>query len=370
MTSARPGIHFAALLVIALLATVILGLVTPPTAAAQNEPPDAPANLRVEFTDDGSRLTWDDPDDASITLYEFRLRLVGESRWRNDWTEVPGSSATTTSITYLNLSDGLPVYTEIRARNTHGPGDAANLTFTTPGGRADPPDPPDPPSPPSSSTSSSSSSSGSSSPSPPAPAPPPAPTPQPTVVGATPSATATEVPDNRLHLQRHDDPDASLQLPIGAISADCATVVMAGVIRDQTLGQTYVVVRRESDGQIVRRWVSPVSPLVYQIPWPIVNSQYTVPVGVVAAIPLDDQCPQPNLLARRFDGGDDRIFGYDANLQRWRHVPDIPTFQALGFYWCNVTVADAAFFARITPGPAHPPSEIPTRADYPNCLTG
>ena len=170
---------------------------------------------------------------------------------------------------------------------------------------------------------------------PPAPAPTPAPTPQPTVVGATPSATATELLDNRLYIQRHDDPDASLELAVGSISADCATVVMAGVIRAHPLGQTYVVVRRESDGQIVRRWVPPYSPLVYQIPWPIVNTQYTVPVGVVAAIPLDDQCPQPNLLARRFDGGDDRIFGYDADLQQWRHVPDIPTFQALGFYWCK-----------------------------------
>ena len=144
---------------------------------------------------------------------------------------------------------------------------------------------------------------------------------------------------------------------------------MAGVIRDQNLGQTYLVVRRASDGQIVRRWVSPDSPFVYQIPWPIVNTQYTVPVGVVAAIPLDDLCPQPNLLARRFDGGDDRIVGYDADLRQWRHVPDIPTFQALGFYWCNVTAADTAFIDRISTGPPYPASAIPARDDYPNCLT-
>ena len=70
-------------------------------------------------------------------------------------------------------------------------------------------------------------------------------------------------------------------------------MAIAGVIRDKTLGQTYLIVRRESDGRIVRRWVPPYSPLVYQIPWPIVNTQFTVPVGVVAAIPLDDQCPEP-----------------------------------------------------------------------------
>ena len=185
----------------------------------------------------------------------------------------------------------------------------------------------------------------------------------------TSAATASELPGNRLLLQRHDVPDSALELAIGSISADGMTVAMAGVIRDATLGQTYLIVRRESDGRIVRRWVAPGSPFVYQIPWAVVNTQCTVPVGVVGAIPLDDQFPPPNLLVRRFDGGDDRIFGYDADLQQWRHVPDIPTFQALGFSWCNVTAADAAFFARITPGPPYPASSIPAQADYPNCLT-
>ena len=102
----------------------------------------------------------------------------------------------------------------------------------------------------------------------------------------------------------------------------------------------------------------------------MVNTQYTVPVGVIGAIPLDDQFPEPNLLVRRFDGGDDRIFGYDAALcGQWRHVPDIATFQSLGFYWCNVTAADAGFFERLTPGPPYPASAIPPRGDYPNCLT-
>jgi len=190
------------------------------------------------------------------------------------------------------------------------------------------------------------------------------------VIGATATATAVELPGNRLRLERHDVPGASLELPIGAISADGRSVVLAGVIRDATLGQTYLVVRRASDGRIVRRWVPPYSPFVYQIPWPIVNTRYTVPVGVVGAIPLDDQFPEPNLLVRRFDGGDGRIFGYDATIGQWRHVPDIATFQALGFYWCNVTAADAGFFERLNPGPPYPASGLPARGDYPNCLTG
>ena len=90
---------------------------------------------------------------------------------------------------------------------------------------------------------------------------------------------------------------------------------------------------------------------------------------VLAAVPLDDQYPQPNQLVRRFDGGDDRIVAYDAGLQQWRHVPDEGTFQTLGFYWCDVTAADARFFERITMGPAHPSSGTAPRADYPSCRT-
>ncbi len=175
----------------------------------------------------------------------------------------------------------------------------------------------------------------------------------PNVVGGTSAATATEV-NGQVVITRHDG-GASLVINIG------------GFIRDDAFGQTYQVVRR-ADGMIVRQWVSPDSPLVYQIPWAVVNSQFTVPVGVVGAIPLDDQSGAAGQLVRRFDGGDDRIFSYD--MGQWRHVPDIATFQALGLYWCDVTAADATFFERITIGPAHPATDMPARSDYPNCSTG
>ena len=174
------------------------------------------------------------------------------------------------------------------------------------------------------------------------------------VIGSTSTATATEV-DGQVVITRHDG-GAPLVIGIG------------GFIRDESLGQTYQVVRR-MDGMIVRQWVSPNSPLVYQIPWAVVNSQFSVPVGVVGAIPLDDQSGAAGQLVRRFDGGDDRIFSY-AGMGSWRHVPDIPTFQALGLYWCDVTAADAGFFDRITIGPAHAATDMPARSDYPSCSTG
>ena len=182
----------------------------------------------------------------------------------------------------------------------------------------------------------------------------PAPAPaQANVIGMTGSATATEV-DGRVVIARHDG-GASLAIDIG------------GFIRDADLGQTYQVVRR-MDGMIVRQWVSPDSPLVYQIPWAVVNTSYTVPVGVIASIPLDDQSGAPGQAVRRFDGGDDRIFSYA--MGQWRHVPDIGTFQSLGLYWCDVTAADATFFDRISMGSPHPSSGMMARDDYPSCSTG
>ena len=199
-----------------------------------------------------------------------------------------------------------------------------------------------------------------------APSPPPVPTRSP-LIGSTPAATAVELAGDLLVLRRHDEPGVEIEVGIGWISRDGQRIIVIGFVRDGDLGQTYAVVRREGDGRVVRRWIAPDSDLVYAVPWPIVNTQYTFPVGVILAIPLDDQYPWPNMLTRRFDGGDDRILAYDAELGQWRHVPDPGTFQARGYYWCNVTAADAGFFDRVTLGPPYPASGVLPRADYPVC---
>ena len=219
----------------------------------------------------------------------------------------------------------------------------------------------------------------------------PTPTPTPTIIGRTVCAEAVERPGERLLLRRLDRPGASLEIAIGRFSymrrhedlpaptvarlsraiADGSYVTLGGFIRE-TLGQTYLVVRRDLDGRVVRRWVPPDSPVVYEIPWPIVNTRYTVPTCVAAAIPLDEQFPAPRQMARRFEGDDVRIFGFDPALARWRWVPDIATLQTWGFYWCDVTVADPTFFARLpggTLGTPYPASDAPERGDYPICHT-
>ena len=67
------------------------------------------------------------------------------------------------------------------------------------------------------------------------------------------------------------------------------------------------------------------------------------------------------MLTRRFDGGDDRILAYDAGWGSGGTCRTQATFQARGYYWCNVTAADAGFFERITLGPPYPASDVPAR---------
>ncbi len=174
------------------------------------------------------------------------------------------------------------------------------------------------------------------------------------VIGNTSVATATVLPGDKLRIDVHDQPENSLELGIGWISMDGSQVVLVGVIRDHILGQTYIIVRHEGSDAVVRRWIPPTSHLIYAIPWDVVNSQFSVPVHVLTAIPLDTRLPEHHMLARRFDGADDRIFAYDANLQQWRHIPNYETFLAMGFLWRNVTAADSTFFDRVSIGPPFP----------------
>ena len=151
------------------------------------------------------------------------------------------------------------------------------------------------------------------------------------------------------------------------MAADGSEIVPVGFVRDASGDQTYAVVRRALDGKVVRYWVAPGSALALVVPWEAVKSDFTYPVEVIVTIPLDDQYPQPDQVARRFDGGDERIFSYDYGMDFWREVPDTATFQVLGFYWCDVTAADATFWERVTIGVPHPPTSLPEQADYPGC---
>ena len=69
-----------------------------------------------------------------------------------------------------------------------------------------------------------------------------------------------ELAGDLLVLQRHDQPGVEVEVGIGWISQDGQTIIAIGFVRDGDLGQTYAVVRREGDGQVVRRWIAPTAP--------------------------------------------------------------------------------------------------------------
>ena len=196
------------------------------------------------------------------------------------------------------------------------------------------------------------------------------PTPAPTavpVVGSSSAARVTQVGNYFVQVDRLDG-GQDFALAIGWIAPTGARAYnQRGYIRDDYLGQTYAVVRREADGKVVRIWIAPDSEERYAVPWESVRRNYTVPLNVLLAIPLDEDNPVENQLVRRFDRFDRSGDIYVYRAGAWRHVPDIPTFQANRFYWCNVTAADAGFFSRALIGPPLPRSGTAEAADYPQC---
>ena len=90
--------------------------------------PRAPANFRLEpATGTNLRFIWDDPNDPSITGYQFRFQRAedDEDDWRPNWMDITGSDATTTSVATTNLSGGVAVVVELRAERSQPAATAA-----------------------------------------------------------------------------------------------------------------------------------------------------------------------------------------------------------------------------------------------------
>ena len=150
---------------------------------------------------------------------------------------------------------------------------------------------------------------------------------------------------------------------VGWLQADGTEIVLDGFVRDQGLGQTYALVRRELDDQVVRYWIAPDSALALIVPWDTERVQ-DLPTATLRRIPLDHVYPPADMLVQLVDG---RILHWDTGLTMWRHVPNKATFQVLEFRWCRVLAADAGYLARIMLGTPHPATSLPERADYGSC---
>ena len=90
--------------------------------------PDRPANLAAIPANGQAVLTWDDPNDSSITKYQYRQRVSGADF--GDWSDIVRSSATTTTYTVTGLTNGSPYGFELRAVNASGDGEASSVGTT------------------------------------------------------------------------------------------------------------------------------------------------------------------------------------------------------------------------------------------------
>ena len=92
--------------------------------------PATPSNLIATPGDGQITLTWDDPSDASITRYDYRLQ-EGTTAW-GDWTAIPGSSSSTVEYVKTTLENGTAYTMEVLAVNVVGEGTAAQAGPVTP----------------------------------------------------------------------------------------------------------------------------------------------------------------------------------------------------------------------------------------------
>ena len=90
------------------------------TITVANPVPVAPASLRAEPGDGQITLSWDNPNDSSITRYEYKWRS-GSTPFGN-WATISDSGAATVQWTRTGLTNTLSYSFQIRAVNANGAG--------------------------------------------------------------------------------------------------------------------------------------------------------------------------------------------------------------------------------------------------------
>lgn len=99
--------------------------------AAQSPPaPAAVTNLAAVAGDQQVTLSWTDPNNTSITTYQYRQSTDSGSNWSPDWTNITDSDENTTSHTVENLTNDTEYTFEIRAVNATGNGASVSVSAT------------------------------------------------------------------------------------------------------------------------------------------------------------------------------------------------------------------------------------------------
>ncbi len=103
------------------------------TVAASTPPPAKPTGLVARPGNGAVSLSWDDPDDASITGYELRWKVRGGDGW-SAWSSIAGSGAATVSHEVSGLTNGRKYTYRLRALNGAGAGEKSESASATPTG--------------------------------------------------------------------------------------------------------------------------------------------------------------------------------------------------------------------------------------------
>ena len=96
----------------------------------ESVPPDAPEDLSATSGNAQITLGWSNPDNASITRYEYRLKS-GANAW-GSWTAIPGSGPATVTHAITGLTNSTAYTVQVRAVNARGNGQSAQVGPVTP----------------------------------------------------------------------------------------------------------------------------------------------------------------------------------------------------------------------------------------------
>ena len=99
------------------------------SAAPRSLRPAAPEDLSARSGDGQVALAWSDPDDPTISGWQYAIRTTDGF---GAWMDIPGSDAMTTAYTATGLENGVRHVFKLRAVNEHGGGAESGEVAATP----------------------------------------------------------------------------------------------------------------------------------------------------------------------------------------------------------------------------------------------